>query len=273
MPPEAAIRSQSSSSRKKVGADLGDPVDLGFGGDDVFQQRLGALDVDGEIVVDEEDGHLSFFLAGAGFQQEEFVDYAFIAAEADGVAEESGDGAELAAVGTAASRLDRDDAECAPAFADFLEQWVNDLGQKIELVQIDLVPGDYGIRFEGRLGFFAGGVDWGINLFEFAAGGVVHDLGPGVIGFAEGHGVGVARASIATEGFVGEFRHVRSAHHDRHSRGTNGVGDAICLGDHSGHGADADQSNVFCAHELRDLSLVHGLGVAVNQKHFMAGRS
>ncbi len=52
----------------------------------------------------------------------------------------------------------------------------------------------------------------------------------------------------------------------------NGVGGAIRLGDHSGHGADADQSNVPFAHELRDLSLVHGLGIAINQQHFMAGR-
>src|SRR5205807_10540052 len=54
---------------QQVGADLGDPVDLSVGGDDVSQQRLGAFYVDGEIVVDEEDGHLSLFLAGAGFQQ------------------------------------------------------------------------------------------------------------------------------------------------------------------------------------------------------------
>ncbi len=32
-------------------------------------------------------------------------------------------------------------------------------------------------------------------------------------------------------------------------------------------------SNVPFAHELRDLSLVHGLGIAINQQHFMAGRS
>ena len=126
-------------------------MDLGFGGDDVAQQRLGALDVDGEIVVDEEDGHLTFFFAGAGLEQEQFVDHAFVGAEADGVAEESGDGAELAAVGTAASGLDRDDAKRSPAFADFAEQRVDDFGQEIELVEIDLVPGNDGIVLQGRL--------------------------------------------------------------------------------------------------------------------------
>ena len=44
---------------QQVGADLRDPVHLRFGGDDVAQQRFGALDVDGEIVVDEEDRDLA----------------------------------------------------------------------------------------------------------------------------------------------------------------------------------------------------------------------
>src|SRR5208337_1842925 len=128
---------------QEVGADLGDPVDLGIGGDDVTEKRFGALHVDGEIVVDEEDGHLALLFAGAGFQEQQLVYYALIGAEADGVAEKSGHGAELAAIGTAASGLDRNDAECSPAFADFLEHRVHDLGQEIELAEIDLVPGNY----------------------------------------------------------------------------------------------------------------------------------
>ena len=120
--------------------------------------------------------------------------------------------------------------------------------------------------------FFAGVVDGGINFFELAASGVVHDLGPGFVGFAEGDGVGVARAAIAAEGFVGEFRDVRSAHDDWHTGGADGVGDAIGLGDHAGHGADADQIDVLVAHVLRDLRFVHGLGVAVDEQNFVAGR-
>ena len=49
---------------QEVGADLGDPIDLGAGGDDVAQQGFGALEVDGEIVVDEEDGNLAALFAG-----------------------------------------------------------------------------------------------------------------------------------------------------------------------------------------------------------------
>src|SRR5439155_3847123 len=119
---------------QEIGADLGHPVDLGFGCDDVAQQRLGAFQINGEIVVDEKNCHLAFFAAGAGLQQEEFIDYALVGAEADGVAEESSHGAELAAVGTASSGLDGNNTKCAPAFADLFEQRVRGFRYEIELV-------------------------------------------------------------------------------------------------------------------------------------------
>ena len=81
----------------------------------------------------------------------------------------------------------------------------------------------------------------------------------------------MARSAVAPERFVGQFGDVRSAHHDRHSGGANGVGHAIRLGDHSGHRADADQSDVFFSNEPRDLGFVHRLRVAVDQQHFVAG--
>src|SRR5208283_6022762 len=43
---------------QEIGADLGDPMDLCAGADDIAEKRFGALDVDGEIVVNEEDGNL-----------------------------------------------------------------------------------------------------------------------------------------------------------------------------------------------------------------------
>src|SRR5208337_1652374 len=166
---------------QEVGADLSDPVNLGVSGDDVTKKRFGALHVDGEIVVDEEDGHLAFFFAGASFQEQQFVHYALVGAEADGVAEKSGHGAELAAVGAAASGLNRNDAECSPAFTDFPEQRVNDLGQEIELVEIDLVPGNHGILLQRRLALLAKNIDGRINFFEFAANGVTDDPGPSFV--------------------------------------------------------------------------------------------
>src|SRR5260370_26073295 len=59
---------------QEIGADLRDPVDLGVGGDDVAEEGLGALDVDGEIVVDEEDGDLAALAACACFQEQEFLE-------------------------------------------------------------------------------------------------------------------------------------------------------------------------------------------------------
>src|SRR4029077_3598287 len=63
---------------QEVGADLGDPVYLRAGGDDVAEQGLSAFEVDGEIVVDEEDGDLAAFFAGSRLQKKEFVDHTFV---------------------------------------------------------------------------------------------------------------------------------------------------------------------------------------------------
>jgi hypothetical protein len=93
---------------------------------------------------------------------------------------------------------------------------------------------------------------------------------PGFIGFAQRNCIGVAWPAIATQGLIGHFGDVRSAHHHRNSRGPNRIRHAICLGDHSGHGANAHQPNVFLAHELRDPRFVHGLRVAIHQQHLMA---
>src|SRR5262249_44904272 len=90
---------------QQIGADLRHKKDLSFRRDDVTQQRFGALYIDGKVVVDEENRDLALLFAGPGFQQEQFIDDAFIRAEPNGVAEESGDRAELAAVRTASSRF------------------------------------------------------------------------------------------------------------------------------------------------------------------------
>jgi len=139
-------------------------------------------------------------------------------------------------------------------------------------VEIDRLPGNLGVVFERRLAVFAGLIDRGVDIFELAEDGVVYDLRPGFIGFAEGDGVGVARAAVAAESFVSQFGDVGAAHDDGDSCGANRVGDAIGLGDHSGHGADADQSDVLIADVLRDLRLVHGLSVAIDEQNFVAGR-
>src|SRR5581483_1536039 len=100
-------------------------MDLGLGGNDVTQQRLGTFHVDGEIVVDKEDGNLPFFRARTGLKQKQLIHHALVAAEANGISKETGDGAELATVGTTPSRFHRNDAKATPAFADLLEQRVH----------------------------------------------------------------------------------------------------------------------------------------------------
>jgi len=44
-------------------------VHLGAGGDNVAQQGFGAFDVDGEIIVDEEDGNLAASLLARAFKR------------------------------------------------------------------------------------------------------------------------------------------------------------------------------------------------------------
>src|SRR5581483_12215921 len=122
--------------------DLGYPIDLGLGSNNVTQERLGSLHVDSEVVIDKENCDLALLLASARFQQQQFVDNAFVGAEANGIAKKSGDSAELATVGAASSRLDGNNPECSPAFANSLEQGKHRFGYEIELVKIDRVPGD-----------------------------------------------------------------------------------------------------------------------------------
>ena len=48
---------------------------------------------------------------------------------------------------------------------------------------------------------------------------------------------------------------------------------AISLGDHPGHRTDADEPDILFTHVARDTCFIHGLRVAINQNHFVAGRS
>ena len=57
-----------------------------------------------------------------------------------------------------------------------------------------------------------------IDFFQLAACGVFDDLRPGLVGFAERDGVGMTRAAVLAESFVGTFGHMRAAHDDLESR-------------------------------------------------------
>src|SRR6266404_2827815 len=100
---------------------------------DVSQQRLRTFDVDGEIIVDEENRHLALFTAGAVLQQQQFIHHALIGAKANGVSEESGHRAELAAVRAASPGFNWNNAKCSPAFSYLLEHGGHGLRHQIEL--------------------------------------------------------------------------------------------------------------------------------------------
>src|SRR5258707_13459181 len=103
-------------------------MNLGAGSDNVAQQGFRAFNVDGEIIVDEEDGDLTAFAIGASFEEEQFIHHAFVGAKADGVAKKSGYRAELAAIRAAAPRLHRNDAKCTPAIRNALKRARCDFG-------------------------------------------------------------------------------------------------------------------------------------------------
>src|SRR5262249_31330325 len=66
---------------QQIGADLRHPIHLRACGDDVAQQRLRALDVDGEVIVDEKYGDLAAFAVSARFQSQQFIDNALVGAK------------------------------------------------------------------------------------------------------------------------------------------------------------------------------------------------
>ncbi len=207
------------------------------------------------------------------FQEQEFIDHAFVGAKADGVAEKTSDGAELASIGAAAAGLDGDNAKGAPTGADFLKQGIKHFWNDVELIEIDGVPGNRRIGLQGGFLLLAEGIDGSVDVLQGAVRRVCDDLGPGCIGFTESHGVGMAWATGATEGFVRHFRHVRSTHHHGHAHSANCIRHAIGLCDHAGHRADADEADFLFLDETGNAIFIHGLRVAVDQQNFMSGGS
>jgi hypothetical protein len=64
-----------------------------------------------------------------------------------------------------------------------------------------------------------------------------------------------------------------SAHHHWDTGGTDRIGHAVGLRDHSGHRADSNQANILFADKSCDARLIHGLCVSVDQNDFVAGGS
>ena len=122
LPPEAAIRSTSSSSRSKLALICATqwtwaPAAMMSRSSDLVRLTLMA-----KLSSMKKTAIWPFSLRARCFQQQQFIHHTLIGAEANGVAEKSSHGAELAAVGTASSGLDRDDAKGSPAFSYLLQQ-------------------------------------------------------------------------------------------------------------------------------------------------------
>src|SRR5207245_2667743 len=128
---------------------------LRVGGDNGTQQRLRALDIDGEVIVDEKDGNLTVLPPGARFQSQKFINNALVCAKPNRVSEKAGHGAELAPVRTTAPRLDRNNAKRPPPPSYTPEQRARHLWNHIELVEVDRLPRDRRIWLERGLALLA----------------------------------------------------------------------------------------------------------------------
>ena len=198
-----------------------------------------------------------------------------VGAESNGVAEEPRHGTELAAVGATATGLNRDDVEGAPHHPGALESLPRELGEvsdQIELIKVHPVPGDCRIIVERRLDLFAGGIDGGINFLQAPALGIGDDARPGLIGLAQGDGIGVPRAAIASEGLVRNFRDMRASHHYRNSFGANGVCHSVSLRHHPRHSANPGQLDALLSKVLDEFLFVQRLRVAIHEEHVVPGR-
>ncbi len=119
---------------QQVGTNLRDPRQLRIRGNDVAQQRLRALNVDGQIVVNEENRDLAALFACPLFESQEFIYDALIGAEADRVAKESGHSTKLAAIGTTSSGFHRHDMKRSPSGAQAGHEWTKYFRHQTELV-------------------------------------------------------------------------------------------------------------------------------------------
>src|ERR1700738_1362525 len=98
------------------------------------------------------------------------------------------------------------------------------LWNHVELFQIELIPGNHGVRLETRLSLFAGFVNGFINLLQLARRGIRDDLRPGFVSLTKRHCIGVTRTSISTQSLVGHFRDVGASPHDWHTCGAGSGG-------------------------------------------------
>ena len=80
------------------------------------------------------------------------------------------------------------------------------------------------------------------------------------------------RTAIPSERLARNLRNVRTAHHDGNAHGADRIGDAVRLGDHSGHCADADKADSPLLDESDKFRVREWLCVAIDQDDFVLRR-
>src|SRR5712691_5316498 len=141
---------------------------LRVGGDNGTQQRLRALDIDGEVIVDEKDGNLTALAPGARFQTQKFINNALVCVKPNRVSEKAGHGAELAPVRTTAPRLDRNNTKRPPPPSYAPEQRAHHLWNYIELVWLTsqrIARSLSGLRIGTNFGRPGGMQEWARGRF------------------------------------------------------------------------------------------------------------
>src|SRR4030095_9980117 len=133
---------------QKVYTDLCDPRQRCFFCDHRAEKRFRSLDVDGKVVIDKKYPHRSAIGACPVFHTAQFSNHAFIRSEANRIAKEPRDCAEITAVRTASPGFDRKHVEAFPGFRlPFQKRPDNarELSNHVELVEWDRFPGDFGV--------------------------------------------------------------------------------------------------------------------------------
>src|SRR5258706_12310599 len=102
-----------------------------------------------------------------------------------------------------------------------LQQRSRDLGDHIELFEVESLPGNRWVRLQTGLAFFASLVNGGVNLLQLTADDIRDDPWPGFIGFTESDCISMAPATVSPQGLIGHFRNVRSSHYNWHTGDTN----------------------------------------------------
>src|SRR5439155_25446079 len=113
------------------------------------------------------------------------------------ISKKSGDGAELTAVRTTASRLNRNQVQGLPTTAIATKQRTHGFRHHVELLEFHFFPRNSWIRLQRRLSFLSGIIDWLIDFFKLTTHRVFDNLRPGLIRFAQSHRITVSRSPIA----------------------------------------------------------------------------